>query len=91
MGESPNRKRLRDRAVAQMAKQGSEMKKRAKKQDGGSELAVGTVVQVRVDDVDRAKTDPTNATLVVVELVKTGKRVSEELRPSIAWHAKPVP
>ena len=57
-----------------MAKQGSEMKKRAKKQDGGSELAVGTVEQVRVDDVDRAKTDPTNATLVVVELVKTGKR-----------------
>ena len=57
-----------------MAKQGSEMKKRAKKQDGGSELAVGTVVQVRVHDVDRAKTDPTNATLVVVELVKTGKR-----------------
>ena len=50
------------------------MKKRAKKQDGGSELAVGTVLQARVDDVDRAKTDPTNATLVVVELVKTGKR-----------------
>ena len=35
LGESPNRKRLRDRAVAEMAKQGSEIKqkKRAKKLD----------------------------------------------------------
>ena len=77
LSESPNRKRLRDRAVARMAMQGSEMKKRAKKKDGGSEVTVGTIVQVRVDNVDRAKTDPTNATLVVVELVKTGKRKIE--------------
>ena len=34
-------------------------------------------VQVSVDNVDRAKVDPTNATLVVVELVETGTKQKE--------------
>ena len=51
---------------AWQAQQGEMMKKRAKKA-AGVEVDVGTIVQVAVDDVDRAKVDPTNATLVVVE------------------------
>ena len=35
-------------------------------------MAVGTVVQIAVDDVDRAKVDDHNLTLVVVELVEKG-------------------
>ena len=36
------------------------------------------MVQVAVNDVDRAKTDETNATLVVVEIIKKGKLGQEQ-------------
>ena len=42
-------------------------------------VAVGTVVHVSVDDVDRAKTDETNATLVVVEIVSKGEKQKEDM------------
>ena len=47
------------------------MKKRAAIRDGMSTIPIGTVVQLALDDVDRAKLDRTNATLVVVEHVGT--------------------
>eukprot|EP00967_Tisochrysis_lutea_P132656 scaffold231901_cov28-Tisochrysis_lutea.AAC.1 len=48
------------------------MQRRAAAEDGeGLEMTVGSVVQLALSDVDRAKFDHTNATLVVVE--KTGK------------------
>ena len=59
---------MREVAAARMNKQAEEMRKRARK-EAGAEVDVGTIVQVSVDDVDRAKVDPTNATLVVVEKV----------------------
>ena len=40
-------------------------------------MAVGTVVQIAVDDVDRAKVDDHNLTLVVVELVEEGTTQKE--------------
>jgi hypothetical protein len=44
------------------------MKRRAAARDGvGEELPVGTVVHLALADVDRAKLDHTNATLVLVE------------------------
>ena len=55
------------------------MRKRAKSTAGVEEVAVGTIVQVAVDDVDRAKVDPTNATLVVVEQVERGKARTKEI------------
>ena len=66
---SPKRKLARDKAATAQAKQAKRMMERATKVAGG-EVCVGSVVQVAVADVDRAKTDETNATLVVVELVK---------------------
>jgi cysteinyl-tRNA synthetase len=54
--------------------QGSKMKWRAAQKDGKKdELPVGAIVQVAVDNVDRAKLDNTTATLVVVETVPKGK------------------
>ena len=74
---SPRRKKAREEAASAQKKQAREMQKRAKGKHGG-DVAVGTVVQVAVDDVDRAKTDDTNATLVVVEVVRTGTTEVED-------------
>jgi len=75
--ESPRRKRVRGQAAAQQQKQAEEMQKRAKKTSGGDDVNVGMIVQVAVDSVDRARVDPTNATLVVVEKVEKGKTQKE--------------
>ena len=45
------------------------MRQRAASRDGHDTIPVGTVVQLALDNVDRAKLDHTNATLVVVEHV----------------------
>ena len=46
---------------------------------------MGTLVQDAVDNVDRAKTDDTNATLVVVEVVQKGtKQVEDKSRLACA-------
>ena len=70
VGVSPHRKRAREEAAKRQAKQGRTMELRAAEKEG--EVAVGTVVQIAVDDVDRAKVDDHNLTLVVVELVEKG-------------------
>ena len=67
---SPRRKRIREEAAEAQAKMGKQMARRAAKTAGAGAVAVGTMVQVSVDNVDRAKVDPTNATLVVVETVR---------------------
>ena len=63
-----------------MARQGNEMQKRARGDNEGNELAVGTIVQVHVADVDRAKTDPTNATLVIVEVCRRDSETAPTYR-----------
>ena len=40
---------------------------------------MGAVVQVSVDNVDRAKTDNSTATLVVVEIIKVGTKNMEDM------------
>ena len=75
--ESPKRKRARANAAQAQAKQGEEMKKRAAHASGGAELDVGAIVQVAAANVDRAKVDPVNATLVIVEKIKTGTKQPE--------------
>jgi len=81
---SPRRGEMRSKAAAAQAKQGREMQQRAKVKHGGA-VAVGTLVQVAVDNVDRAKTDDTNATLVVVEVVQKGtKQVEDKYRLACA-------
>ena len=60
--------------------QAGTMQQRAAKKDGGSgALEVGAVVQVSVDNVDRAKTDNSTATLVVVEVIKVGTKNKEDM------------
>ena len=82
---SPRRGQMRVKAAAAQAKQGREMQQRAKGKHGGA-VAVGTLVQVAVDNVDRAKTDDTNATLVVVEVVQKGtKQVEDKYRLACAF------
>ncbi|KAG8462535.1 hypothetical protein KFE25_010360 [Diacronema lutheri] len=61
-------------ADIEQERQGNEMRARAHKIDG-AEVKAGSIVQVSVANVDRGKLDPTNATLVVVELVKKAKVV----------------
>jgi hypothetical protein len=75
---SPKRAGLRANAAAALGKKADVMKRRAAARDGvGEELPVETVVHLAFADVDRAKLDHTNATLVVVE--------SERGRIHIAW------
>ena len=75
--ESPNRHKLRKRAAESLSIQGEYMKKRARREDGIAELDIGTIVQVSVKHIDRARTDPTNGTLVVVDKV-SGKHSTFE-------------
>jgi hypothetical protein len=65
---SPGRKRSRDNAFAQMVKQAQKMKKRAgEKTATVSELAVGCIVLITVDRVDRANVDPLRLPGVVLD------------------------
>jgi hypothetical protein len=52
-----------------LEQQAKRMRQRAAARDGHDTIPVGTVVQLALDNVDRAKLDHTNATLVVVEHV----------------------
>eukprot|EP00966_Prymnesium_polylepis_P069654 1619523-Prymnesium_polylepis.1 len=74
-GVSPGRKRQRQEAADQMNKQANRMQSRAATKEGA--VAVGSVVQIALDDVDRAKVDDHNLTCIVVELVEKGKKQSE--------------
>ena len=80
---SPRHNTARQKAAAAQEKQGQKMQKCATGRHGA--VAVGTVVQVAVDNVDRAKTDDTNATLVVVEVVQTGTTQEED---NTGWRAR---
>ena len=69
-GNSPRRVDVRKRAFERMEKQAARMKKRAFTGDKhGEVINVGCVVQFGAAEVDRAKTDVTNITAVVVEHV----------------------
>jgi hypothetical protein len=58
-----------------MQKQAGQMQKRAAGKEG--DVAVGSVVQIAIDDVDRAKVDDHNLTCIVVELVEKGSTQKE--------------
>ena len=70
MDVSPNRKRAREKAAGRQELQARRMQARTAAKEG--QVAVGTVVHIAVDDVDRAKVDDHNLTLVVVELAEKG-------------------
>lgn len=66
-GFSPRRNVLRRAAFEKLRKQAQSMQMRSWKKDGrGSIIDVGTVVQIAAAQVDRAKTDASNITAVVV-------------------------
>ena len=73
---SPRRAQKRTQAAAAMERQADRMKRRCVARDGHDSLPVGTVVQLALEDVDRAKLDNMNATLVVVEQVQNSYRVA---------------
>ena len=51
------------------------MQRRAADRQGMGDLKVGTIVHMRVEDVDRAKIDNVNATLVVLDRTEHGNYV----------------
>ena len=51
------------------------MQRRAADRQGMGDLRVGTIVHMRVEDVDRAKIDNVNATLVVLDRTEHGNYV----------------
>lgn len=71
--QSPTRASIRAASATALEEQAGRMRKRAELRDGhGEVLQVGTVVQLALDNVDRAKMDFYNATLVVVQQVGVG-------------------
>ena len=65
--------------AASLEEQAGRMKKKAARLGGEEALPIGAVVQLGLKEVDRAKLDHTNATLVVVELVgKDSYRVANQ-------------
>jgi hypothetical protein len=78
---TPRRKRIRQKCVDNLKKQGAAMKRRAVAKQG--EIELGTVVRIAVADVDRARIDPSTLTLVVVEKVETGQ-VFKEMKYRLA-------
>ena len=69
LATSPGRDLLRQQAHAKLEKQAERMRKRAaKKQMDGAPIVVGCIVRLRLEDVDRAKLDNCNATLVVLDV-----------------------
>lgn len=69
LATTPRRAAARASAAAALEKQALKMKQHAAKKYGNRVLQVGDVVQIGLDDVDRAKLDNPNATCVVVEQV----------------------
>ena len=82
--ETPGRKRLCDKAAESLARQGQVMQRKAGK--GLLDLSVGTVVCVAVDNVDRARTDATTATFVIVEAIEKGEK-EKEIKYKLACEA----
>ena len=70
LNESPARKKLRDDAYGAMVTQGRAMKKAIEDSSSETAVAVGSIVQVPLHDVDTTKVDRKNLTLIVVEVVK---------------------
>jgi hypothetical protein len=70
LNESPARKKLRDDAYGAMVTQGRAMKKAIEDSSSETAVAVGSIVQVPLHDVDTTKVDGKNLTLIVVEVVK---------------------
>lgn len=73
LASTPKRDAKRKAAAAALKHQGQKMKRQAAKKQkcGVEDLPVGTIVAMRLEDVDRAGADNPNATCVVVEA--TGK------------------
>ena len=69
---TPGRAALRRDAAAALARQGDKMKKQALSGNGRKELAVGNVVQINVEDMDRARTDDPTLTCVIGEVITKG-------------------
>eukprot|EP00965_Chrysotila_dentata_P009620 312842-Pleurochrysis_carterae.AAC.1 len=89
---TPNRKRLRENAAARLAMQGVEMTQKALRKDKApGVLDVGTIVQVLVADVDCARVDDVNVTVVVVEQASKqavgGGEISKEIKYRLACKA----
>ena len=71
LSTSPRLDLFRKAAFATLVKQGRRMQKQAAKKqglEGIGALEIGTIVHLRLADVDRAKLDNTNATLVVLDV-----------------------
>ena len=66
LASSPGRHQKRTEAANAQEVQARKMQKKAAEKQGLGELAIGTVVQLRKEDVDRAKLDSPSATLVVL-------------------------
>ena len=72
------------KAYENMQKQGDKMKRRAYMNDGHDRVIPhGTVVQFGVHEVDRAKTDPSNITAIVVEQVSLCSTTEPNGTPSV--------
>jgi hypothetical protein len=68
--ESPRRKHLRDLEYDSMTNQAQAMKKRAQAKRSTLNFAIGSIVQVPLQNVDTSKADGEIMTLVVVEDVQ---------------------
>ena len=66
LASTPGRDAKRKAAQKAMEEQALKMQKKAAEKQGQGELTVGMVVQLRKEDVDRAKLDNPSATLVVL-------------------------
>ncbi|KAL1507362.1 hypothetical protein AB1Y20_008208 [Prymnesium parvum] len=71
LADTPGRQLKRKAAAQALDAQAGRMKRAATRRqlglEGAAQLAIGCIVHLRIEDVDRAKLDNPNATLVVVE------------------------
>jgi hypothetical protein len=75
LASTPGRAKKRQEAAEAMSTQAKKMQKRAAEKQGLGELDVGTIVQLRKEDVDRAKLDNPSATLVVLARTETNNYI----------------
>ena len=80
---SPHRKKLREAALHNLAKQGKRMKRMATLHSATDAVKVGTVVRISAPDVDRARGDPPTIVAVVVET--TNKGLHRVATKHMAW------
>ena len=75
---SPGREHKRRAAAVALNTQADRMVRRAATRDRAADIPVGTIVQMALANVDRAKLDHTSATVVVVEQVRSCHRVANQ-------------